>query len=376
MDPVLDRFTLPICLSLPHRETRIASWKEHIPFAMNLIAAIRPGTLIELGTHAGDSYCAFCQAVAETGGATRCYAVDTWQGDPQAGFYGPEVLADLRQHHDPLYGRFSTLIQSTFDEALTHFADGSVDLLHIDGLHSYEAVKHDFEAWLPKLGGSGVVLMHDVNVRERDFGVGRLWDELKARFPYFEFLHGHGLGVLAVGGRPPEALSPLLDATPEETNAIRTFFFALGRRIAFEAEVASDRARLGKALTAAVSKAERSERELAAAGERAGRAEARVQELEAKASALASRVDSVTQEKTVHERELAALRSALQEESARLDRVTRTVAWRAAARYSRARDRLLVPGTFRRRVFDRAVRVLTGKGLAAGAGLPDTAQLH
>src|SRR6267142_1729758 len=227
----LNVFGNPICLTIPERLTPFSGWCEHIPFAMLAVDLLKPNVIVELGTQHGVSYCAFCQAVKELNLGTRCYAIDTWQGDPHSTLYGPEVLADLRAHHDPLYGSFSRLIQSTFDEALQHFGPETIDLLHIDGYHTYEAVKHDFDAWLPRMSRVGVILLHDINVREGDFGVWNLWAELTIQYPHFAFAHGHGLGVLAVGRDCPKALQKLLGASEEDAATIRNFVFELGHRL-------------------------------------------------------------------------------------------------------------------------------------------------
>ena len=224
----------PIVFSTPRRLTLLSFWHEHIPFAMFLVDLLRPEVIVELGTQYGDSYCALCQSVHELKLTTRCYAIDNWQGDPHVGSYGPEVLTALRAHHDPLYGGFSRLIQSTFDDALPHFTDGSVDLLHIDAYHIYEAVKHDFRSWLPKMSQRGVILFHDTNVRERDFGVWKFWEELRQQYRHFEFLHGSGLGVLAVGKDFPIGFQEFLEASSEETAKVREFFFKLGQRLTLD----------------------------------------------------------------------------------------------------------------------------------------------
>ena len=235
----------PVCLTLPRRVAPSA-WTEHVPFAMWLVDVLRPRVLVELGSLYGVSYCAFCQAVAQLGTETRCFAVDSWQGDAHSGLYDTSVLDDLRRHHDPLYGAFSRLVRSDFDAAAAHFADDSVDLLHIDGYHTYEAVRHDFETWLPRMTRRGVILFHDTNVRERDFGVWRFWDEVKARHPHFEVAYGHGLGLLATGEDVPEGLRALLDAPADELARAREFFFQLGRRV----EVAQELAQAGEQLAA------------------------------------------------------------------------------------------------------------------------------
>ena len=120
-------------------------WHEHAPFASWLIEALRPRTLVELGTHAGFSYFTFCQAVRRLALPTNCYAIDTWKGDVHTGWYDEDIYNSVQEYNNANFSNFSTLIRSTFDHALPDFKDGSIDLLHIDGRHFYKDVKHDFE---------------------------------------------------------------------------------------------------------------------------------------------------------------------------------------------------------------------------------------
>lgn len=227
-------------ISFPDRiKIKTKAWTGHVPFAMQLISMIRPEMVVELGTHLGMSYCAMCQAVKELGLSTRCHAVDTWNGDLQAGLYEDDVYNDLKSYHDARYSNFSEMIRSTFDDALPSFNEKTIDLLHIDGFHSYEAVKHDFETWLPKMSSRGVVIIHDTNVRDNPtFGVWRFWDEIRTHYPSFEFLHSHGLGILAVGKEIPEAVLKLTNASLEEIDQIQ-FFYAQQGKLLFDFQTMS-----------------------------------------------------------------------------------------------------------------------------------------
>ena len=228
----------------PSRTGVVSAWYGHVPFSHWLVANVRPKVLVELGTHNGVSYCSFCEAVARMRLPTACYAVDTWQGDEHAGFYGEEVYNDLARFNSARYASFSELLRSTFDEALPYFADNSIDLLHIDGLHTYESVKHDFESWLPKLSNRAVLLLHDTNGRERNFGAWRLFLELKQRYPAFEFLHSYGLGVVAVGANAPDAVSALCSLDESSINAVRERFAMIGECWARESTPTSDPGRI------------------------------------------------------------------------------------------------------------------------------------
>lgn len=214
----------PVSLVTPN------SWCGHLPFAAWLVQQFKPEIFVELGTHTGNSFFTFCQAVKENSLPTRCYAIDTWQGDEHAGYYGDEIYGRVDAHTSEHYNGFARLLRTTFDEGLNYFADNSIDLLHIDGLHTYDAVKHDFDTWLPKLGPGAVVIFHDTNVRQNNFGVWQLWQELAQRYPAFEFLHSHGLGLLQLDGGAPEKRLAWLSAPEELKHTLRDYFAALGNQ--------------------------------------------------------------------------------------------------------------------------------------------------
>ncbi|MBR0904589.1 class I SAM-dependent methyltransferase [Bradyrhizobium liaoningense] len=205
-----------------------SAWLEHAPFAFWLVNAMRPRSIVELGTHHGYSYLAFCQAVKRLDLRAQCYAVDTWQGDVHSGQYTDDVYQNLKAYHDTRFAEFSRMVRTRFDEAAEHFGGGTIDLLHIDGRHFYDDVKADFEIWRSKLSSRAVVLFHDTNVRERGFGVWRLWQELAPGYPSFEFLHGHGLGVLGYGSDLAAPIDRFFSVSLKHASAVREVYHRLG----------------------------------------------------------------------------------------------------------------------------------------------------
>jgi glycosyltransferase involved in cell wall biosynthesis len=256
------------------------------------------------------SYCAFCQAVSYLNLPTACYAVDTWEGDRHTGAYGPEIFQNLVNYHQPRYSSFSRLLKTTFDKAVEHFSNGSIDLLHIDGYHIYEAAKHDFYTWLPKMSSRGLVLFHDTNVHEMDFGVWRLWEELKEQYPSFSILDSYGLGVLAVGSDLPEAIRWLtgVETTDlEEAKLIRAFFARQGAGLVASAQKETVEKSLSAQIQSLEIRAAEGNRQIVALQAQIGERATQIATLQAQVSEGASQIAGLQAQLAERERQAMEL---------------------------------------------------------------------
>jgi hypothetical protein len=183
-----------------------SAWTGHAYFVNFLVSIIKVKTFVELGIHYGFSYFNICRVMeilkSEYNDCrdSKAYGIDSFEGDVHAVFN--EDGNNIEKHVNKLninFSYFSKIIRSKFDDACLKFENKSIDLLHIDGQHLYKDVKNDFKKWKDKLSDNSVVLFHDTQIKSRDFGVYKFWDEIKDNYPTINFQHSAGLGVLFYG---------------------------------------------------------------------------------------------------------------------------------------------------------------------------------
>jgi SAM-dependent methyltransferase len=207
-------------------------WFGHIPFLFSLMEAMRPRRYVELGTHAGGSFFAACQHIKANYHYGEAVAVDLWQGDSHTGYYDEYVFANFKHllgEHFPNAGRF---IRGHFDDAVSAFEPGSIDLLHIDGLHTYEAVRNDYETWRSRLTPNGTIIFHDTNEYQTDFGVWQLFEEIRnSAFASFQFRHSHGLGIMAFGDPRTNPAIELIEYFRANAELVESYYATLGKAL-------------------------------------------------------------------------------------------------------------------------------------------------
>jgi predicted O-methyltransferase YrrM len=116
----------------------------------------------------------------------------------------------VRKFQQPLFKNFTRGRQRLFllrgDSHTEHLRSrvekvlsGELDLLFIDGDHSYEGVKADFEMYSPFVRQGGMVAFHDIAHAREDYGVKRFWNEIKGGYNHREFINPNAVEALGIG---------------------------------------------------------------------------------------------------------------------------------------------------------------------------------
>jgi predicted O-methyltransferase YrrM len=146
---------------------------------------VRPlATSIE-GWLSDEQGCALFRAAAATTGKGHIVEIGSWKGrsttwlaaggrlagtkvfavDPHVGSHEDSSAATLAEFRNNLArvgiaDHVEPLVMTSSEAA--RVVEGGVELLFIDGDHSYDAVRRDADVWLPRLVEGGVVMFHDV----------------------------------------------------------------------------------------------------------------------------------------------------------------------------------------------------------------------
>jgi len=149
-----------------------SAWTGHSNLAIHLVNTLNPSIIVDLGVDYGFS--TFCFAYPQIG---KIYGVDWFQGDIHAGHRNTyPIVMEQYDELKSIYGISNIeFIKSDFND-LAKSWNVKIDLLHIDGLHTYEAVKLDFETWSKFTTEDAVILFHDVESFPDT--VGKFFNEL------------------------------------------------------------------------------------------------------------------------------------------------------------------------------------------------------
>jgi predicted O-methyltransferase YrrM len=154
-----------------HKSHKIYGWHspEESAFYNRLVQKLDHGTIVEVGVYGGASLLGVIDSCIQTG--SHIYGIDPWEkvesangmkmSDIQKRTYRDKIKSIrisleniIKAEH---YDEYITLIHELSESASQQFDDASVDVIFIDGDHSYDAVYNDLSVWLPKLKTHGTI---------------------------------------------------------------------------------------------------------------------------------------------------------------------------------------------------------------------------
>ena len=174
---------------------------------IGLVQSLRPDVIMEIGTHNGGTL--FCWPQIASNSAT-IISLDL-PGGPFGGGYKHEDIARFETYLKPQQSlkclRMDSHLAETYSEVVHVLGGRQIDFLFIDGDHTYEGVKADFNNYAPLVRTGGFIAFHDIHINPDmpDCQVHLFWQEIKHSYKSQEFIdqsgpnqYGMGIGVLTI----------------------------------------------------------------------------------------------------------------------------------------------------------------------------------
>ena len=183
--------------------------RAEIARAMAVVEKVKPRFLLEIGTARGGTFFLFSRAAAQD---ALLVSLDLPAGRWGGGYSNwktrifrrmllPGQKADFvrANSHDP----------TSLARVREILGGNLLDVLYIDGDHSYEGVKTDYEMYSSLVRPGGLIVFHDVALHDvkHDCHVDQLWSDLKLRFPSSEIVQDPKQGWAGIGILQNSAIS-------------------------------------------------------------------------------------------------------------------------------------------------------------------------
>lgn len=172
---------------------------------LELVVKLKPKTILEIGTAKGGTLFLFTR-IADLN--ATIISIDL-PGGPFGGGYPkwkiPFYKSFARKGQKIFLIRGDSHDLTTLKKVKLILANRKIDFLFIDGDHTYEGVKKDFEMYSPLVKKGGIIAFHDIvpGPVKHVGGVPRFWREIRNKYNYIEIVRdwkqgGYGIGIIYV----------------------------------------------------------------------------------------------------------------------------------------------------------------------------------
>ncbi len=157
--------------------------------------------VVEIGTKWGGTLAIWC---ASADPKATIVSIDLPGGIHGGGYPGWRTLV-YRRFAQPQQSLHLLRMDSHLPQTLAHLksilSPDGIDFLFIDGDHTYEGVKMDFEMYSPLVRHGGLVAFHDVVVHppEQKCDADKFWREIKTKYKNWEFIEDPNQGMCGIG---------------------------------------------------------------------------------------------------------------------------------------------------------------------------------